>query len=352
MMVSLEKRLGFLIGIKRRKKLLLGDIAFKQENFIKVTKKHPFTGCATGSVVCSLATLSRLENGKHDLNHALLDFFLIKLDSRYKIKESVHEEEENLLKQINHSITLKPAETFWLQLDDLVQFYAHYENDILIMSDAKAINFIRRVFRNTVVSREEYEEIAIMMNVCHPIIKRLFLGCGMWLKQIHPDFWTLIDDPKSVYFIEIGKTIQIKRNLEKLGIDDASGSLLHQVHPQSLASFKLEKLMRLQHRPLTIHHDFIITESELCLSILMQHPLLTEGNSKLYIALSQWLLLQDPQTKLDDLENEITTMLIHEPHPKPITKALSILIVKLCQTSKTYKPLVTILSLYHGNSVQ
>jgi hypothetical protein len=88
MIVSIEKRLGYLIGLKRRQ-YLKTDNAYKQENFIKCDEQHSFAGCRPNTAVCSLATLSRLENGKHDNNHALLDFFLKKLHIHYKIRESM-----------------------------------------------------------------------------------------------------------------------------------------------------------------------------------------------------------------------------------------------------------------------
>ena len=349
MIGSIEKRLGYLIGLKRRERLLQGNNAYKQENFIKCDEQYPFEGCKPQTVVCSLATLSRLENGKHDNNHALLDFFLKKLDIQYKIRESVFEKEEQVLNRITSGFSSIPMDDLIVQLKELKQFFSKFKDDPLISLDDQADSFIRAVLTKQAVTRQDYQALIDCEGALHPMIKDWLFGCGQWLKLNHPDFWDLKTDLGSFGFAEVIKNVRILRNIGDLDNEPFLASLVNRFHPQSIAMHKLEKMMDRVHDRLTPSENELMEEYDLCLMMIRNNKVVQEGHSELYRVLYRYVSITEPRARLDCLSDEVFPLLSHEPSPKLISIALSKAMLKLCQQSKSYKPLTVLVTLLSEN---
>jgi len=349
MIVSIEKRLGFLIGFKRREKLSEGDLAYKQENFILCDDKHPFDGCIHGTQVCSLATLSRLENGKHDNNHALLDFFLKKLGYNYRIRESVYEQENEYLNRIAFGFSSSPKELFKTDQDALTSFFNRYHEDLLISYDIVIDRFINRVMLNQSVSRQDYEAMMKIRGIVHPLISNWLHECGLLLKQIHPDFWDIKVEANDFVFSKAVKIIKNLRKIRNLDHELVIMSFYQRFHPQSMAISFLDTLIRNVHGEIGKTPEEALTESELCLLIIKGIPIKRVGKSALYNALLIYEDIKDGRDKLDYLSNDIIPILSKEPTPKLISIALSEDVLNLCQNLKTYKPLVAFVTLLSEN---
>jgi hypothetical protein len=350
MIVSIEKRLGVLIGVKRRERLLEGELEYKQENFILCDERHPFEGCAKGRAVCSLATLSRLENGKHDNNHALLDFFLKKLGIIYRIRESVYQQENHVLNRIAFGFSSVPMDQFNTELEALKLFFMNNQDDPLIGLDVLAHRFISRVMLNQSVTLHEYNSLMKTHGIVHPLISQWLKGCGMLLKQTHPDFWDLKVETDGYIFTEAVKTVKNLRRISDLD-NDLVQALYQRFHPKSMAEKILEKLIRSLHGEIGGTPEEAMTESELCLMILRNGSLKRKGQSVLAIALAHYREIREQRDKLDFLRDEILPLLSMEPTPRRISIALSDDVLSLCQTLKTYKPLVALVTLLSENNV-
>ena len=350
MIVSIEKRLGVLIGVKRRERLLEGKLEYKQENFILCDEKHPFEGCAKGRAVCSLATLSRLENGKHDNNHALLDFFLKKLGIIYRIRESVYQHENHCLNRIAFGFSSEPMDLFNTEMEALTLFFMQNQDDLLIAFDITADRFIRKAMLNQSVTRDEYNALMKTRGIVHPLIRHWLNGCGLMLKQTHPDFWDLEIDPEGLIFTEAVKVVKNLRRITDLDNDLVLTALYQRFHPKSMAVTILEKLIRSVHGEITDTVEEALTESDLCLMIIKGIQVSRTGTSELYKLLVRYRDTNEPRDRLDYLRDEIIPFLSKEPHPKMISIALSDDVLSLCQNLKTYKPLVALVTLLSENN--
>jgi len=190
-MNNIEKRLGILIGILRKKKLKAGNPAFKQESFIMTTTSSPFEGIKVDHCVCSLATLSRIENGKHQHDYELLDFFLKKLGIHYRIKESVQMLEGEYLAKISRYFINESIESFNELMSEFNAFCITNSEDALIDLDHQAFTFVISCLSNQPISRRTYDHLFEQLEVFHPIIKNWLISCTFLLKLTHPDFWSI-----------------------------------------------------------------------------------------------------------------------------------------------------------------
>lgn len=325
---SIEKRLGHLIGHLRRKRLLAGDPEYKQENFIRSSGQFPFAGLAEGCAVCSLATLSRLENGRHCNHYALLDYFLNKLAIRYRIRESVFEREDQLLSRITSSLTLIPLNELKIMLDELADFYHEYREDPLLDLDAKALQAMTQILSQGKLERDDYDALAVLAPLWHPLLQQWWNGCATWLSLTHPDFWDL-KPSKSVFFAHILHHHPFSQR----------------IHAASLGQLVADRHSNLGHPSMIGSDHRIWLESELCLLSANALEIPVEGNSRLFEALQRFNGLNRPQAKLHLFETEIFFLLVDEPLSRPISKAVGRRIIELCQSTKTYKPLVNLVLL-------
>jgi len=349
-MNNIEKRLGILIGILRKKKLKAGNPAFKQESFIISTQLFKFEGVTINHRVCSLATLSRLENGKHQHDYELLDFFLKKLDIEYRIKESVHSEESEYLNKLSKSFTEGTTD----QLKNLIikfnKFCLTNSNDALIDNDYQCFQFISSCLSNQPISRKTYDHLLDQIEVFHPIIKEFFISCAYLLKLTHPDFWS-IEKPK--HLTDLIKRCRIELLLIKSGEQTfhPKSSRKDAIGVNSLAYKYLQEIILfdyLDHHPKGIYAK----EYNLCIQLATQETIDGKGFSLLFNVLEYFNGIQDQEVQLDYFTDKISDLLRCEPHPQRITKLMGQRILLLCQKTKTYKPLVNVVDLLSENKME
>lgn len=352
MINDIEKRLGLLVGVLRKRKLKAGNPSFKQSTFIQTDRFNIFEGLKDKTNVCSLATLSRLENGKHHHDFALLDFFLKKLDCPYRIKESVLNQENHYLNQITNGF----AYSSFLKLITLIEtcdaFYQINLTDALLNLDYRAFRFVNKIIHDQHVTRTEYERLTGMIEILHPNLIDWMIGCGMWLKQTHPDFWDLKVINKPSEFLDNCKLHFVLLSLGKESFPPLYQPYYQPFHQESWALKQIKWCIRTMHPEGDVFGQDVVGETALCILIAQEVSSLTQGTSQLYHALLKFNSLEDPFERLSFLSSKLLDLLKHEPSPKPITKILSQNIVSTCQMGKSYKPLMKLIKLLNENNSQ
>lgn len=342
-MNNIEKRLGILIGILRKNKLKAGNPAFKQESFIMTTYSSPFEGIKADHSVCSLATLSRIENGKHQHDYELLDFFLKKLDIHYRIKESIQSLENEYLTKISRYFINESIEAFNELMSEFNTFCVLNSEDALIDLDHQAFTFVISCLSNQPISRRTYNHLFEQLEVFHPIIKNWLISCAFLLKLTHPDFWS-IEKP-----IEVPDLIKLCR-VELLLIKAGEHSFHHVSMRKDEMSLNSLAYNYLQEIALLDYSDchpkgFYAKELNLCISLAAQESINEKGTSLLFNGLEYFNEIKDPEVQLAYFTDKISHLLTCEPYPQRITKLIGQRILLLCQHTKTYKPLTNIVDL-------
>ena len=351
-MNDIEIRLGLLVGVLRKRKLKAGDPAFIQSAFIQTNQFNRFEGLNDKANVCSLATLSRLENGKHHHDFALLDFFLKKLGCPYRIKESVLNQENHYLSQITHGFAYLSFPKLVTLIETCDTFYQMNLTDPLLNLDYRAFRFVNRIIHDQCVTRPEYERLTGMIDILHPTLNDWIVGCGMWLKQTHPDFWNLKVINKPSEFLENCKLHFVLLSLGKESFPPLCQPYYQPFHHESWALMQIKRCMRTMHSEIDVNEQDIKSEIALCILIAKERSSLTQGTSRLYHALLKFNALEDPFERLSFLSNSLLDLLKHEPSPKPITKIISQNIVSTCQMGRSYKPLMELITLLNENNSQ
>jgi transcriptional regulator with XRE-family HTH domain len=347
-MNNIEKRLGILIGILRKKKLKAGNPAFKQESFIKSSDVSRFEGVEPNHTVCSLATLSRIENGKHQHDYQLLDFFLKKLDIHYRIKESVLIQESEFLQRISISFIKDNIDELRKIIGEFNEFCSLNSNDVLIQLDHQCFDFIMACLSNQPISRITYEHLIDQVEVFNPVIKNWLISCAYLLKRTHPDFWS-IEKPNTIPYLI--KLCLIELNRIK--------SNVYSVHQNSLKadsingnSLAYEYLMEIALLDDTDYNPkgLFAKELNLCIKLATKETIDEKGSSLLFNGLAYFNGIKDPEVQLAYFTDKISDLLRSEPYPQRVTKLMGQRILLLCQETKTYKPLVNIVDLLSENS--
>jgi hypothetical protein len=342
-MNNIEKRLGILIGILRKKKQKAGNPAFKQESFVLSTFESPFEGIKFNHSVCSLATLSRLENGKHHHDYELLDFFLRKLDIHYRIKESVQLQESEYLTKISRYFINESIEKFNELMSEFNSFCVTNTKDALIDLDHQAFIFVINCLTNQPISRRTYDHLFEQLEVFHPIIRNWLISCTFLLKLTHPDFWS-IEKPSEVP--DLIKLCSVELLLIKAGEHSFHHDSVRkdEMSINSLAYNYLQEIALLDY---TDSHPrgFYAKELNLCISLAAQESINEIGSSLLFNGLVYFNGIKDPDVQLAYFTDKISRLLTCEPYPQRITKLIGQRILLLCQHTKTYKPLISIVDL-------
>lgn len=318
---NIEKRLGMIIGITRKRKVKQGYSDFKQTQFIKTNAKHPFEGVSYDCNVCSLATLSRIENGKHQHDYVLIDYFLKKLDIHYRIKESVYQQEKFHLRNITFAFAYCSIN----KLNELMKTYEHFyqenQDDVLLMLDHQVFKFINRLFLLKRADRTEYDLLIEIFEVVNPYLQDWITVSGLWLKQIHPDFWDLeISSEK----IELLKLNQIIKNGDDNPMHIQFNPFIKKFHDASWVMHELKVLLGNKNHGLIYPHT--LSELNHCLGIANQKSNIKNGHSKLFHALHAYVHM-NPRAQIKYLSDHLIDLLMHEPYPKPITKTISLALV-------------------------
>ncbi len=349
-MITFEKRLGIMIGIARKRKLKAGQLDFKQQSFIQTSSIYKFEGIECGSNVCSLATLSRLENGKHNHDFALIDFFLKKLAIQYRVKESLLNQETILLNSIAlfyDNSSQKSLETLWHNCE---LFFTANHQDVLLELDHKALIFIYRVIHKEKVDRQQFEDILAFSSVYHPYINDWFIGCGIWLKHHHPDFWDLnVKNRKFKSHFNMSLRSNNVRTSYPIQFMDY-GKNPYQI---SEGSFSLQTRNFLNYMTKVDHEEKRerLSEAALCLLVVKGEHINSIGSSALFQALCVFNEMNESNRRLNFISETLFDLLSHEPPHKMITKHLSRHVIDLCQHTKTYKPLIRLVELLNENTV-
>ncbi|KAF0226668.1 MAG: hypothetical protein FD133_1192 [Erysipelotrichaceae bacterium] len=169
---------------------------------------------------------------------------------------------------------------------------------------------------------------------------------GLWLKQIHPDFWDLkISNEK----IELLKLNQILKNGDENPMHIQFNPFIKKFHDASWVMHELKVL--LGNRDPRLIYPHTLSELTHCLGIANQKSNIKNGHSKLFHALHAYVHMS-PRAQIKYLSDHLIDLLIHEPYPKPITKIISQNALILCQTQKSYKPLIKLLELHLENNHQ
>ncbi len=347
---TIEKRLGHLIGVLRRERLSTGDCAFKQENFIKSTLEHPFEGVHIGKTVCSLTTLSRLENGRLLHSYALLDYFLNKLGVRYRIRETLLEKENDVLNRITSGFASLTQNQVLKLIDDLSAFYALYHDDILFRYNHQVINFAKAAILNNDPQRQVYDDLVHRLDLYPPLMQQWLLDCGACLKQSHPEFWDLSIDRSGFQADRISRIHQTLLRYEEEEYLVMLKTLIPNLNEDSLIISKLKEHAVQIKSPLQSQPDSL--EYRLCLLSARDLKVAQEGNSRLFHALKRFREALNPQDKLIVFETQLVDLLKQEPSPKVISKALSLRVLSLCKGAKSYKPLISIVQLLNENDIK
>lgn len=349
-MNNIEKRLGILIGILRKKKLKAGNPAFKQELFILTTSRSPFEGIKFDHCVCSLATLSRIENGKHQHDYELLDFFLKKLDIHYRIRESVQSLESEYLTKISRYFINESIETFNGLMSEFNTFCVLNSEDALIDLDHQAFTFVISCLSNRPISRRTFDHLFEQLEVFHPIIRNWLISCAFLLKLTHPDFWS-IEKPSEVP--ELIKLCRVELLLIKAGEQSYHHrSISHdEMSLNSLAYNYLQEIALLDYSDCYPKGLYAI-ELNLCIKLAAQESINEKGSSLLFNGLEYFNGIKDPEVQLAYFTDKISHLLTGEPSPQRITKLIGQRILLLCQHTKTYKPLISIVDLLIEKSIE
>jgi len=346
---NIEKRLGLIIGLHRNKKVKQGHSEFKQIQFIKSDLKHPYEGVSLNENVCSLATLSRIENGKHQHDYMLIEYFLRKLDIQYRIKESIYQKERLHLRNISLAFGYAPIHKLHELMISCEQFYVENHDDVLLAFDHQVFRFIDRFFRLKRADRKEFDHLLKIFDAIDPCLQDWILGSGLWLKQTHPDFWDLeicqkyIDRTKHV--IESHISSDIKDNI----LDFKFNHFFNIFHNDSWFINELQAFS--SQNDLDLIEPHYHSEMTFCLQIANQNKHTKNGHSKLYHALHTYTQLC-PISKIKYLSDTLIDLLIHEPYPKSITRIISQNALTLCQTQKSYKPLIKLIELHLENDLK
>jgi hypothetical protein len=347
---TIEKRLGYLIGYLRRERLNNGDFAFKQENFIKSDLDHPFEGVLIGNKVCSLTTLSRLENGRVQHSYALLDYFLSKLGLRYKIKESLLEKENDVLNRIISGFASLTQNQVLKDIDALSAFYTINKDDILFRYNLQVVNFAKAAILNDHPQRQIYDDLVQRLELYPALLQQWLIDCGTCLKQSHPDFWDLsLDHPgfQAERIRSIHNTMLCYEEQESMVI---LKTLIPNLKEDSLIITKLKEHAIQIKTPLQSQTASL--EYRLCLLSAHDLKVTQEGTSTLFHALKRYREAMNPQAKLILFETQLLDLLKQEPPPKVISKALSLRVLRLCKRAKSYKPLTSIVQLLNENEIE
>jgi len=347
---TIEMRLGYLIGFLRRQRLNAGDCSYKQENFIKCDDDHPFDGIANGRKVCSLTTLSRLENGKLQNSYALMDFFLGKLDIHYRIKESLLESETRLLNRITSGFASLPQTQLMNHIESLSEFYLEHKTDVLFRYNLQVVRFAKAAILNQNPQRETYDGLMMMFDLYPTLLQQWLLDCGAYLKQSHPDFWDLSVDHEAFQASKIHRLHQTMLRYDEKESFAIIKTLIPNLNEDSLVINKLkEQVSQIKDLPENLS---FLSEFRLCLLIAQEMVLTQKGTSALFVALKQFRDTPDPQGKLCLFETVLIDLLTHEPQPRAISRALSHRVLSLCKRAKTYKPLTRLVDLLNENKVE
>lgn len=346
----IEMRLGYLIGYLRRQRLNDGDCSYKQENFIKCDADYPFEGIASGRKVCSLTTLSRLENGKLQNSYALMDFFLGKLGIRYRIKETLLELDTRLLNRITSGFASLPQSQLMLHIETLSDFYLEHMDDVLFRYNHQVVSFAKAAILNQNPRRQAYDALMEKFDLYPTSLQHWLLDCGAHLKQSHPDFWDLSVDHKAFLAKKIHQLHQIMLRYDEPESFIILKSLIPNLNEDSLVINKLkEQVSQIKDSPENLS---FLSESRLCLLIAQEIDLAQKGDSALFMALKQFKDSPDSQEKLCLFETVLIDLLKHEPQPRAISKALSRRVLSLCKRTKSYKPLTRLVDLLNENMVE
>lgn len=347
---TIEMRLGYLIGFLRRQRLNAGDCSYKQENFIKCDADHPFDGIALGRKVCSLTTLSRLENGKLQNSYALMDFFLSKLGIRYRIKESQLELESRLLNRITSGFASLPQAQLMHHIETLSEFYLEHKDDILSLFNLQVVSFTKGVILNQNLQRQSYDALMVKFDLYPTLLQQWLLDCGAYLKQSHPDFWDLSITQMRFQTQRIHQLYQIMYRYGEPESWIILKTLIPNLNEESLVINKLkEQVSQIKASPENV---LFISELRLCLLLAQEIDLTQEGTSALFVALKHFRDTSDSQEKLFLFETVLIGLLKHEPQPRTISKALSRRVLSLCKRAKSYKPLTKLVDLLNENMVE
>ena len=342
---NIEKRLGMIIGIYRKRKVKQGYSDLKQTQFIKTNIKHPFEGVSLDCNVCSLATLSRIENGKHQHDYVLIDYFLKKLDIHYRIKESTYHLEKHHLKSITYAFAYTPINKLMDLMKSCELFYQENQDDVLLTLDHHVFKFINRLFLLKRADRSEYDHLLEIFEVVNPYLQDWITVSGLWLKQVHPDFWDLVISNEKTELLELN---QILRNGDGNLMHNQLNPCFKKFHDASWVMHELKVLLANKDHGLIYPHT--LSELTHCLGIANQRSNEKIGHSKLFHALHAYVHM-NPRAQIKYLSDHLIDLLIHEPYPKPITKLISQNALILCQTQKSYKPLKTSFKAYMYNRI-
>ncbi len=346
---NIERRLGIIIGIYRKRKVKQGISNFKQTQFIKTEIKHPFEGVSLDSNVCSLATLSRLENGKHQHNYDLIEYFLKKLEIQYRIKESTYKIEKFRLKSITLAFAYSPV----CKLTDLLmscdKFYLENQDDVLLKLDHQAFKFMSKLVLLKRPDRIEYENLLEIYDAVDPYLQEWITESGFWLKHTHPDFWNLkVRHEKTKLFSHL-KIHHLRLNKENGSSIIKTSPHFNRFHDSSWAMQELNIIMGQKEQCLVSPN--ILSEMTHCLEIVQHNSFTIKGHSKLFHALHTYIHMSSSE-KIKYLSDHLIELLTHEPYPKPITKIISQNALILCQSQRSYKPLIRLLELHLENNQQ
>lgn len=347
-MNNIEKRLGILIGILRKKKQKAGNPAFKQESFIKTSPLARFEGVELNHTVCSLATLSRIENGKHQHDYQLLDFFLKKLDVHYRIKESVLIQESEFLQRISIGFIKDNIDDLKKIVGEFNEFCILNSNDVLIQLDHQCFEFIMACLSNQPISRRTYDNLIDQLEVFNPVIKNWLISCAYLLKRTHPDFWS-IEKPNPIP--DLIKLCLIELHRIKTDVYSVHQNSLkaESINVNSLAYEYLTELALLddtEHKSKGLYAK----ELNLCIKLAARETVDEKGSSLLFNVLDYFNGINNPEVQLAYFTDKISDLLRSEPYPHRVTKLMGQRILLLCQETKTYKPLVIIVDLLSENS--
>jgi hypothetical protein len=347
-MNNIEKRLGILIGILRKKRLKAGNPAFKQESFIKTSDVSRFEGVELNHTVCSLATLSRIENGKHQHDYQLLDFFLKKLDIQYRIKESLQIQEMEFLQRISIGFVEDNVDELKTIVAEFIDFCNLNSNDVLIQRDQQGFEFIIACLSNQPISRRTYDNLIDQLEVFNPVIKNWLISCAYLLKRTHPDFWSI---EKPIPIPDLIKLCLIELHRIKSDVYSVHQNSLktESINENSLAYECLMELTLLDDREYG-SKGLYAKELNLCIKLAARETVDEKGTSLLFNVLDYFNVIKNPEVQLAYFTDKISDLLKCEPYPHRVTKLMGKRILLLCQETKTYKPLVNIVDLLSENN--
>jgi hypothetical protein len=175
------------------------------------------------------------------------------------------------------------------------------------------------------------------------------LGSGWWLKQTHPDFWDLEVKPESFERIKRFMTNQKSSINKDKSLPFEFNRLVKVFHHESWLMQELKTLSKFH--DLSLNHPHNQSEMAYCLEIVNHKKCTINGHSKLFHALQSYVHMC-PISKMRFLSDTLIDLLIHEPYPKTITKIISQNALILCQTQKSYKPLIKLIELHLENDHQ